>query len=277
MYTHLLLLLILFASARAGSFDNPTIANVTQTLSEVAYCGGDADSYKSWTFVGDVSDFVVTHDIKGIDDVEGFVAYSDAYKMITVAYRGSHDAKNWILNLDAKKTACPELWGIEGCHVHEGFLKGEQDVISGVLDAVKSLQAKYSSYDVICTGHSLGAALATLTAMDLIASEVKKVSVWNFGSPRIGDFAFAQGASERLSVHRVTHHKDMVVHTPPMNMDFEHCSTEWYEDPTASVVECIGFEDPNCSDQWAIATSIDDHLTYMGLAMGMDGCDWVSQ
>ena len=40
------------------------------------------------------------------------------------------------------------------------------------------------------TGHNLGAALATLTAMDL-AHDYDGVSCYNYGSPRVGNAAFS--------------------------------------------------------------------------------------
>ena len=51
-----------------------------------------------------------------------------------------------------------------GCSVHEGFYKAEQGVYSTVYDEVSRLVNEYPSYQIVVTGHSLGAALATLRA-----------------------------------------------------------------------------------------------------------------
>lgn len=92
--------------------------------------------------------------------------------------------------------------------MHKGFREAEQKVIGGVLSAVKSLQSKYPSYQVICTGHSLGAALATLTAFDLRANGVSNVKIFNYGSPRVGNTAFADWASNgSMKITRSTHYK----------------------------------------------------------------------
>jgi predicted lipase len=54
-----------------------------------------------------------------------------------------------------------------GCQVHKGFYDAEQKVLGGILTEVKRLKSLpfLSSYAVKTTGHSLGAALALLTAM----------------------------------------------------------------------------------------------------------------
>ena len=117
-----------------------------------------------------------------------------------------------------------------------------------------------------------GASMALLTATDLKASGISPIRMFNFGNPRTGNTAYAEWTSSYLTDrNRVTHHKDMVPHTP-MHERFTHISGEWYEDD-AGLHQCTGYEDPKCSYQWHI-TSIDDHMHYLKLYMG---CDAVSE
>jgi triacylglycerol lipase len=58
------------------------------------------------------------------------------------------------------------------------------------------------------TGHSLGAALATLTA----ARYGNVQGVYTFGSPRVGDGAFT--AAYQIPTYRFVHHNDVVTHVP---------------------------------------------------------------
>lgn len=184
-------------------------------------------------------------------------------------YRGSTSIKDWANNLDAILTDYPHC---SSCKVHKGFYKAEQKVISYVTSSVKSLRQKFPSYSVVVTGHSLGAAMATLTAVDLQHSGVSGIRLFNFGSPRVGNDQFAVWTSSYItSRSRVTHYKDMVPHVP-MHERFKHISGEWYEDKDHSLRQCSGYEDPNCSYQWHI-TNIDDHMHYLNLYMG---CDAVS-
>ena len=258
----------------AGVFDDPAMANATLTYSEIAYCG----DYATREYSGAAAGFVYTYEFNGLHENQGLMGYNPNDQTIYISFRGSSDPQNWITNLEAFQKDCPASWNIAGCGVHKGFFNAEQDVIPGIYANLKSLMDKYPSYKVVVTGHSLGAALATVTAADLISSygvPASKVTLWNYGSPRVFNEAGSVGVSSMiLSIHRVTHHKDLVPHSPTHNMNYQHIDNEWYEDPTADVVSCTGYEDPNCSYKWAI-TSIKDHLVYMGLDIGEAGCGWV--
>mmetsp|Transcript_17659 Transcript_17659/g.25485 ORF Transcript_17659/g.25485 Transcript_17659/m.25485 type:complete len:144 (+) Transcript_17659:735-1166(+) len=131
----------------------------------------------------------------------------------------------------------------------------------------------YSNYSIKTTGHSLGAALALLTALDLIKAGFE-VTMYNFGQPRVGSKAFAQFASSKLSMFRVTHNKDIVPHIPVslLRMEFYHSCMEIFENATEIVQSCDNnmkdgvCEDSNCADQYALSeTNIEDHLTYLGI------------
>ena len=102
-----------------------------------------------------------------------------------------------------------------------------------VLTEVERLRAEFPSYSVQCTGHSLGAALALVTAMDLANSGVPN-SVYNFGQPRVGDPDFASCASTKITVERVTHLKDVVPHIPFESWGYAHECREAYESTSTS-------------------------------------------
>lgn len=202
-------------------------------------------------------------------DTNGYIGYTPSQQTIYVAFRGSESIKNWIDNLDAILTSYPLC---SKCEVHKGFYRAEQDSINNVISVVKDLKSKYPSYSVIVTGHSLGAALATLTILDLQQAGITSLRLFNYGSPRIGNDEFAQYASNALKDHsRVTHHKDMVVHSP-MHERFTHINGEYYQPGDAVELQvCSGYEDSSCSYQWHL-TNIDDHLSYLGVKMGTGGC-----
>ncbi len=232
-------------------------------LAAAAYCG--KKEYESHVFQGPTTGFVWTKTIADAMDTQGYVGYLPSDKSIYVVFRGSQSLRNWITNLDAFKTnytSYPEC----NCQVHKGFYAQEQNVIKGVINAVLGLKARFPTYKVKVTGHSLGAALAQLTSMDLIKAGFPN-TIYNFGQPRVGDQAYANFATKKLSIFRVTHNKDVVPHVPPSTkMAFYHVCTEQYEDAYGAVSACTnGCEDPNCADQWALRqTNIDDHLIYLG-------------
>jgi predicted lipase len=63
-----------------------------------------------------------------------------------------------------------------------------------VLGAVTAFLKSYPSAKVLCTGHSLGGALAGLAALDLKRLHLigSGLSVYTFGQPRFGDKVLGQ-------------------------------------------------------------------------------------
>jgi hypothetical protein len=267
-------------------FDGP-LAKTALYLSQAAYCDpgpssscfdkhGNNDVLAGFEFVATIFD--AEH------DTHGYIGHSESEATIFVAFRGSESIANWVSNID---TALMDYPYCDGCKVHEGFYAAEQAVIADVLRVVAELKAAHPSYGVVVTGHSLGAALATYCVFDLQQLGVANVKMINFGSPRVGNTAFAAWCTDATKntdkgsnngVLRVTHRKDIVAHTPTKSERFEHIAGEWYEpddhtDPV-HVVFCHGKEDAACSAQWWLP-DIADHMWYLGLPMGTtgDACD----
>ena len=68
---------------------------------------------------------------------------------------------------------------------------------------------------VVVTGHSLGAALATLLVADLTANTPLKPQAWTFASPNVGDAAFAARYGGLSTVSwRIYNHVDVVPYFP---------------------------------------------------------------
>lgn len=123
------------------------------------------------------------------------------------------------------------------------------------------------------TGHSLGAALATLATAHLMANKYKVNEFYNFGSPRVGDAKFTAWFNDLYGVSRfkarVTHHRDPVPHLPFQDWGFKHVNTEvFYKGKvSAGYVVCndAQAEDKSCSDQYKLDTSTLDHVFYYGI------------
>ena len=163
------------------------------------------------------------------------------------------------------------------CKIHQGMKRCKEGTINQVMNAVKSMKSKLPDYDIILTGHSLGAAVATLSAIDLIKNGTS-VSLYTFGSPRVGNKEFSDYVSSLFSTlsnkynsYRFTHSRDIIPHVPYASMGYEHINTEIYEDATHMLTTCSagGPEDSTCgSQQWSfIQCDIQDHLFYLDLYM----------
>ena len=191
-------------------------------------------------------------------------------RSIYIAYRGSESFDNWITDLSTLKTRYNDPNCVD-CEVHSGFFEAEQNVITGIYDEVRRVSQLYGTRSVKTTGHSLGAALANLTAMDMVRAGYD-VSLYNFGQPRVGNKKYADYCQKMLpEQYRHVHNKDMVPHTPPEDLFFKHSATEIFEDVDGNLKVCSATdgEDKSCSDQfWSFQYGPSDHRSYLGMCMG---------
>lgn len=263
------------ATASANLFDanevglNPYFnmkdANTSVWFSAAAYCGEDL--YPTHVFKGPTTGFKMYKTISATRfDVEGYMGYLPSENRIYVVYRGSSSIYNWIENFEAWK--CDTDAYCSGCRVHSGFYNGEQNVIGDIITWTRELKSKYPTASIRVTGHSLGAALATLTAIDLNKAGLTS-SLYNFGSPRVGNDKFSSYLTSYMpTAQRITHWKDMVPHVPYQWMGFVHITSETYEDEAHVLHACSGPEDESCSMQYEFyQTRIDPHLEYLGLSL----------
>jgi hypothetical protein len=132
-------------------------------------------------------------------------------------------------------------------------------------------------------GHSLGAAQATLTALVLAVELGLETTVFNFGSPRIGNARFYEYLMSlprhRLAVWRAVNERDIVPHLPPLDIGYHHVSTEmwrenattWHAPGTAS--ECRGGEDPTCSNSLGVSIELFEGIRAHESYFGVPTCD----
>jgi hypothetical protein len=99
--------------------------------------------------------------------------------------------------------------------VHSGF-KAQLDALWDDID----VELAKLTCPIFYSGHSLGAALATLASVRRAPQ-----AVYAFGSPLVGNDAFAR-MTARLSIHRVVDGSDIVTVMPPSKFGFVHVGTE---------------------------------------------------
>ncbi len=100
--------------------------------------------------------------------------------------------------------------------VHQGFKLALDAVCSEIEAALTPLTCP-----IFYTGHSLGAALATLAA-----ARHAPTALYTFGSPRVGDADFVASLKDIASnIHRVVNGNDVVTTLPPESFGFQHVGT----------------------------------------------------
>ena len=193
----------------------------------------------------------------------GYVVEDSDIGATVVSFRGTVGAslRNWIEDLHFSKTT--PYKGSPTVRVHKGFYEAYFLLRTQIHQLVNSKPL------VIVTGHSLGAALAQLCALDLRESfPGMQVSTVSFGTPRTGNQAFSDYFSAVLAgnMMRVVHWKDIVTGVPPTELGFWHSPHEAFYSQTFTLIStCDGAEGKNCSDS-VLSDSVLDHLMYYNMS-----------
>ena len=247
-------------------------SNISVWLSGAAYC--NKEGYSSMELAGPANDFQYYETLYDKStDLQGYTGVIHETKQLYVVFRGSASITNWLDDaevLQVPYNTFPEC----NCKVHTGFYKSAKNIYPQVESSIRDMLDIFPKYMITVTGHSYGAAVANLVAMELVSNNYM-ASVYNYGQPRIGNSAYADFVNTKLSNNwRFTHHKDMVPHVPPTTgLHYYHSCREVYEDEKHNLHICSNTdcEDPNCADQFALyQTDTTDHHTYLGHAMECD-------
>ena len=114
-------------------------------------------------------------------------------------------------------------WDGDG-RVHQGFLGALDDVWDGLRAHLQTLGGR----TVWFTGHSLGAALATLAARRWTRTDRPASGIYTIGSPRVGDRVFADefDATFVEACFRYANGTDDVTDLPPELLGYAHVGGE---------------------------------------------------
>lgn len=133
------------------------------------------------------------------------------------------------------------------------------------METVGPLLNKYPNASIIVSGHSLGGALATISALELQLKWNKVSALYAHGCPRVGDIHFSQFIKLKINErYRPIHHKDIFAHLPYEAWGYHHYGHEvmYNEDFTEFKVCNEGGEDPTCSNRYFPHFNTQDHELY---------------
>jgi hypothetical protein len=135
-----------------------------------------------------------------------------------LCFRGTANVWEWIGDAEAELEIRAPWRG----RVHHGFASAAEDFLPWVQQALPP------SGPLWVTGHSLGAAIATLVATELDAQGYVGVQpLYTFGGPRVGNAEFFDAFW--LKCFRVVHGDDQVPHLPPA-IEYMHVGHEIFVD-----------------------------------------------
>ncbi|KAE8684996.1 hypothetical protein F3Y22_tig00111105pilonHSYRG00923 [Hibiscus syriacus] len=167
---------------------------------------------------------------------------------ILVSWRGTMTSEEWASDANLIQTSAKDLFGTDLVQVHAGFHGIYTKSIASnpyaktsarqqVNKAVRALVDKYEhdeEVSITVTGHSLGAALATLNAMDIAHKGINKpmfnpfkafmVTAFPVASPRVGNAGFKAVCDTLRHLHllRIVNATDPVPKVPYAPLIYMH-------------------------------------------------------
>jgi triacylglycerol lipase len=149
-----------------------------------------------------------------------------------IAFRGTEPTKfnDVMADLKVFKNSA-----VAGGKVHGGFQDEVNDLWPLVLAEIEHNAQLKKPKNVYMTGHSLGAAMATISA-----SRYEPKALFTFGSPRVGGRRFTRNIS--CEHHRFVNNNDIVTKLPPAALTFKHHGTLQYFNAYGNLRKLTGWQ-----------------------------------
>ncbi len=158
---------------------------------------------------------------------------------LSIVFRGSNSGQDWETNVAFRKKVVPYGNPVSKIRVHTGFLEAYKS--PAVRDAIHKMMSS-DIHEVKLCGHSQGAALSVLCAVDLEYNfPDKDYEAVLFGAPRVGNRAFQTSYNKRVfKTLRVENGNDIVTKIPFLCMGYRHVGAGLHIGPPriAGVFSC---------------------------------------
>ncbi|RHZ26203.1 hypothetical protein DYB26_008207, partial [Aphanomyces astaci] len=164
-------------------------------------------------------------------DTYGWVLKGE--KKIMVVFRGTKSGQNAVTDL--KYRFCVPTWAtdetegglLDKTRVHTGFWEAYVTVRDDLKRILHELVQDMGEVQVYLTGHSLGGALATLAAFDLVTDNTfhldEEVVLYTLGAPRVGNHIFATIFNKHVpNAYRICADGDAVVGAPKRSIQLAY-------------------------------------------------------
>ncbi|KAH7102120.1 Alpha/Beta hydrolase protein [Auriculariales sp. MPI-PUGE-AT-0066] len=214
------------------------------------------------------------------------VGYYPPLHSIFVSFQGTAPQRIIPLFIDIAFTLEPlnstKFPGLSSAvQIHSGFGDAQTKSSNDVLKAVKTTMARYPSANIVTTGHSLGAAIAQISAvhLKLNLSSRLKIKYIGFSAPRVGNKAWADLVDSLIGdVTHINNKRDFVPTLPPLLTGFAHPSGEIHITENETWQLCRGHDsmEPGCTNE-AVPNILSWNITnhdgpFNGINLGSAAC-----
>ncbi|MDD5267772.1 MAG: lipase family protein [Methylococcales bacterium] len=199
---------------------------------------------------------------------QAFVASKQSDNLSVVSFRGTEpdDPSDLFTDANFIMTSWTDNSGQSLGKVHEGFAAAllANDILKKIITCLDSLAP---ATRVLITGHSLGAALATLAASLKPSSRL-----YTFGSCRVGDAAFAKAVSSIIH-DRFVDCCDLVTRVPAEEFGYVHVGSLKYIDRNGKLLASPNEETIDADRLKATAWYLVRHAFLPGTVFSRDLAD----
>jgi hypothetical protein len=158
---------------------------------------------------------------------QAFAVWDCYYKTVIICFRGTElvDVNDFKYNINIWPHR--EKYNRSKGFIHFGFTRALNMIYKNIVNYLVDLKFNLPHVRIICTGHSLGAAIATIAAHRLDANEL-----YTFGSPKVGTRLFVKHLEKDNVFHiRVVNENDIITTLPTIfykhhTQGFRLCKTE---------------------------------------------------
>lgn len=270
------IIIYLFIKIVQSNYDE-LLVKTSLNISQSTYCLNEESKYKNWECITCTKNNIYIDLLSQYNELVVF-GYNTDYKQIFISFRGSTNIPNWINNI---KFTQIQPYNNTNISVEKGFYNIFKNLKDEVIDTLNNIKLKYKTEKILITGHSLGGALSTLLAFEMLYINnynVNDIILITFGSPRVGNEEFITLINNyHIYSNRITHYYDIVPHIPQQFLKYNHISQEiWYNEDNSIYTLCNdknNIEDISCSDSCSPihCTSTTDHMNYLNISMGEGG------
>jgi hypothetical protein len=171
------------------------------------------------------------------DNVDGYVPFgfiarsADTPANLVISLRGTENIWDWLADASFVRRSCPVGGAPSGAESEDGFTNLYLTLRAAPSGAAAPLKTTIKGWLIgsevaqvwIC-GHSLGGALATLLAADVVGSGlVSGPLVYTFASPAVGEKTFATWCGGLVpDSYRIYNQPDIVPDVPPALFGYTH-------------------------------------------------------